>query len=189
VAVVDVHRERRLVQDQQVRVVDERPPERQPPAQSSRQGAHAVASTVGEPDQLKHLMGPLLRRAEQVGGVAEVLRRTELVVERRLLGDQTDPPADVRRERERQGRPLPHDGALRRAVEAGGDIDDGGLASAVRAQQAEHLAGPHGHRERVEGEAVPESLGHRAEGDGRVAVGVRVGGHGNGPDRPGGTGS
>src|SRR5262249_25612407 len=56
VARLDVDAERRLVEDQEVRVVEERPAEREAPPEPSGQRSGAVARALGEPGQLEDLV-------------------------------------------------------------------------------------------------------------------------------------
>ena len=80
-----------------------------------------------------------LGQAEEPAAELQVLRHRELHVERVVLGDDADPPLD----RDRvpgdvvAGHPGP---AAGRGDQRGEHADGGGLARAVRAEQAEELA-------------------------------------------------
>ena len=114
---LDVDAEGRLVEDQQLGVVQQRAPEREAPPQAARERAGPVPRGPRAP-QLRHLRhAPVaVRHAEEVGREAEVLADGELVVERRLLRDDPDPAADRGRERRADRLAAPAHGAARRRL-------------------------------------------------------------------------
>jgi hypothetical protein len=124
------------------------------------------------------LPGALLRvltaRAGQPADEDEVLGAGERLVERRVLAGQPDELADLVRlggdvvaEHRRA--------AVVRRDQGGEDADDGGLAGAVRAEEAEDGAGGDGQVDAVHRRGGTEALGQAAgdDGVGRARCGGR----------------
>ena len=70
------------------------------------------------------------------------------------------------------GGPVELDVALARGLEPGQHVEEGGLARAVRAQEAEDLAGPHVEGDVVEGGDATEVLRHAVDAHPQVALAV-----------------
>jgi hypothetical protein len=157
---------RGLVQDQRVRIAEQRRRDAEALSHAEREAAGAPARDLGEPDELDQLVDPAAadavrpREREQVavGGAAGMDRaglehRPDLGQRRLQLGEA--PAADRR-------------AAGRRPVEPEDQPHHGRLARAVRAEEARDDAGPDGERDVVERElrAVPlrdaVHLDHRA---------------------------
>ena len=91
---------RRLVEEEQGRLVDQRPGDRQPPLHPARQRLDLVVLALGQLGELQQLvrapvaLGP--RQAEVAPVEDEVLADGQLGVEAVLLGDDADPRADPR---------------------------------------------------------------------------------------------
>jgi hypothetical protein len=88
----------RLVEEQQVRVVDQRPGDRQPPLQAAGEAVDLLAALVGELEERQELVGPgghLGARQSEVAPVdQQVLAHRELGVERVVLRAHPQPRPD-----------------------------------------------------------------------------------------------
>ena len=155
----------RLVEQQQPRLVDERPGEGEPLHHPAREAAHLPVRGPRQADRLQPALRP---RVRLVGGDAveprvedEVLLGREVVVQERLVPEV----ADERPLGAAPGaRPADLDRAGAGAGEAGGDLQQRGLARAVRAEQQQRLA-----RRDVERHVVERDDGAEAAGDPREA--------------------
>lgn len=134
-----------LVQQQVRRVVDEAAGDREPLRHAARVPLHRGVGGVGEADELQQFADPGAQDGVgdvvEVAEVAEVLGAGELAVDHPLAaGDQVDPAAGV-------AGVLDHveavqgDGAGGGMEQGGEDLDGGGLAGAVEAEQAGDPAG------------------------------------------------
>ena len=131
---------RRLVEEDQLGVADEREPEVEPALLPARERAAAGAGLLGQADDLDdlvHVARALVVAAEDL----EALADGQVRVERRGLEDDTD-AARATPSGACAGSSAEHlDLAAVALAVALEDLDRGRLAGAVRAEQAEHLAG------------------------------------------------
>ena len=171
-----VEADRRLVEDQQPRAVDERLRELQPPDHAARVRRDHAVGVLEHPGRLERPVdppGPLgPRDVEEAREQHRVLAPGERALGRELLGDVADQPPD----RHALARDVvaEHVGdAGRDPQQRGEDADRRRLARAVGAEEAEHLAGPDLEVDRVDGGLLAEAVGEaRAADSGRVAVQV-----------------
>ena len=139
---------RRLVEEEHLRVVEQRPREQQPLAHAGGERLGPAALRVGQADALENLLGARARQAVELAEQLEVLHRREALVQRGVLGDQVDLGAnafELAREVVAEHLRL----AGRRPRAAGEDAQRRRLAGAVVTEQAEDLTGL-----RIEGDAV-----------------------------------
>ena len=116
------------------------------PAHASRQRAHRIVAALAEPELADQRVdarhGESRGQVPQAGGEAEVLLHGEVAVERGVLEHEADgaPHGEVV-----LGHVVPHDPRRPpgRREQRGEQMDRGGLAGAVRPEQAEELAGSH----------------------------------------------
>jgi hypothetical protein len=139
-----VHARGRLVEDQQARPVHQRPGEDQSALHPARQRARALVPLRRERERVEQLAGALAALLARHPEVAAV------VVERLLARQEPVEVEVLRRQADRETRLLV---VVDRVVaehanraggglgKAGGAVDQRGLAGAVRAEQAEELAG------------------------------------------------
>ena len=96
--VCGIETERRLVEEQHLRVMQDAPSDLEPPAHATRIREDRRARAVREVDDLQRVVDALLarrrRQAVEVGVELEVLATGELAVERGVLKDQPDPRAN-----------------------------------------------------------------------------------------------
>src|SRR5215212_9575006 len=146
VAQLHVHARRRLVQEEDLGIVYEGPGEEYPPLHASRERVGALVAPVREPEPLQQLLRPLaglLLRHPVIASVEDqgLLHGQEPVQVDLLGGDPDHPPGlpefpvGVSAEDLHRARVGPD--------EADHAVDQGGLAGAVRPEQAEELAGLH----------------------------------------------
>ena len=143
-----VEARRRLVEEQHRRPVDERGREVEPPAHPAGVGPHRPVGGLDEVESLEQLRGPRprsspARQVHEPADQAQVLAAGEVAVDRRVLAGEPDrAPHRVRLVRRRRGR-----APSARPPSGGSSVvehpDRGGLAGAVRAEQAEDRAGRH----------------------------------------------
>ena len=141
----DVEPERRLVEEEDPRVVEQAAGEVHLLALAGRQGADPLLALLVEPDRVDQLVDPVpavaRRQAVELAEHPELLADGQDPVARLLAaGDHVHDPADLLGlaldvEAEDPG------GPLRRQEERRQDLDQRRLAGAVRAEQAEELAG------------------------------------------------
>jgi hypothetical protein len=138
----------RLVEEKDARLVQHRAAERQPLLETQRQRAGQLAPLGLETGYPEHPVAPLGAPrpldAVEAGKKIDVLFDFEVGVEREELRHVADPALDraaVALDVEAGHHRL----AARRRQEAGEDLDGGGLAGAVRAEETEDL--PPGHFE------------------------------------------
>ena len=162
---------RRLVEEQQRRIVHERAGELEPALHAARQPARATAADVPQVDQLEDLAGPPPARApehpEQRGDEVDVLADGQVRVQGERLRHVADPLAGLAAEAARAPRPGP-DLAARRAQGAGHHPDGRRLARAGRADDPEDGARRHGQRDAVDRELIRELDGRVVDHDGGV---------------------
>ena len=134
----------RLVEEQHARRVHEAAGDLQAPLHAAGERQHRLVAPVGQVDHLEHLVHPgrdgAAVDAVQLGVQAEVLRRGELAVERRVLEHEADVPADVvaLADDVEAAHPGGAGGGPRQRAE---HVDRRALAGAVGAEEAEDLAG------------------------------------------------
>src|SRR5436190_4910149 len=159
---------RRLVEEDQLGVADERQAEVQPPQLAARQFARPHVLLALQPDQRDDLVG-ISRRRVHPREVRERLAHADVVVDARLLQDDAHPLAQLARPAARieaQDGDLP--GAARAiALE---DLDGRRLARAVGPEQAEDLAALDAEVDAADGLEVPVGLPQAANFDGGLAV-------------------
>ena len=81
-----------LVEEEQVRVVEEGPAEREPLEHAAREGRDPLVPHAPEPEALEHRARPLaaLGQAVEAPVEVEVLERRQLAVDERLVGEEAD---------------------------------------------------------------------------------------------------
>ena len=111
---------RRLVEEEHRRPRDQRRGEVEPPPHPARVGAHQPAARFGEVEALQQLGRPRLRLAlRQVVELADhlqVLEPGQVLVDRRVLAGEADPPAQLAAPRWRRRGPPPGRCRRRRAA-------------------------------------------------------------------------
>ncbi len=163
-----VDRGGRLVEDEHVRILDERVGDAEALEHAPRVRVHAVVGAVGQADLLEHLIdrgvGLGGRDAVELRRVAQVLAAGHVAVEPDAVGHVPHAPLDLERatgriESDDTGRAL---GGFGQAEE---HEDRRGLARAVLAEQPEDLAGVHLEVEVIDGDEVTVVLGQAAGAD------------------------
>ena len=165
-----------LVEEEDLGVVREAAREGEALAQASGEGACALAAALDERDVLEDGL-----RAVRDGGAghaveareeAEVLFHGQLGVRALALGDEADDAAEARFVAgDAEARDLGR--AARGAEDAGEDVEEGGLARAVGAQEGDDLAGGHVQRDALE--RVPLAVVAREVPGAEHSAGKRVG--------------
>jgi len=84
----------RLVEQQQLGLVQDRPAHRRALHHPARQRAHGVIGAGAEPHLLEQLAHAALRHSVQPAVVAQVLARGQVAIEQRIVAQQPDPPPD-----------------------------------------------------------------------------------------------
>jgi hypothetical protein len=169
VARLRVEPRRRLVEDQDLRLVDERARDQQAAFHAARQLRDRPVALVLELDELQQLFGPRPRdatRDAEISGVdEEVLDDRDLLVEVVLLRDDPHASLDLARAAGRW-----HAEHLERPIggrDRAGDHSHGGrLPRAVRAQEAEAPLRFGFEVDAADGLELPEALGEAARDDG-----------------------
>ena len=171
VARLGVQAGRRLVEDDEVRLVDERAGDRQAPLHAAGQGLDLVLGALVELDELEELIGPLAR---DLAGDVEVARVHLQVLAHRELGVEV---VDLRHDAEARldlaglrARIHPEHAQLTlgHRARARDHPHRRGLARAIRSEEAERLARTHVEVDAVDrDEAVREALGQAARMDER----------------------
>ena len=139
-----VEADRRLVEEEHARRVQEAARDLQAPAHAAGEGHHRRVAALPQPDHLEHLAHAVGDErgvdAVELGVQAQVLLGGQVAVERRVLEDEADVAADVVA--------LAHDvvagdarAARGRARERAEHVDRRRLAGAVGAEEPEDLAG------------------------------------------------
>ena len=154
---VGVEPAERLVEQQQVRLVEERAREGQALAHAARVRAHGPAAGAVEPGPREQPCDPRgrLGDAEELRIECQVLCPTQVRVAGYLVAGIADPAAK-RRRRPRRVRTEQDKTAARRREQQRQDAEQRGLAGAVRAEQHDHLA-------RRDGEIDARQHPHAAE--------------------------
>ena len=163
----------RLVHEQHVGVLGQRPGHGHPLAHAAGQLVRALVGEAAQLDQLQQLGHPrrpaALRHALEAQGQLDVAVHREPREQRRLLEHEGAAAADV-------------DGAGAGGVEPRGQAEQGALAAARGADEADELAGPDAEADPVEGEDAaagrPVALRDAIEGDGPAELRGH-GGHGS----------
>jgi hypothetical protein len=152
----------RLVEDQHLRRVDHRHREREPLPHAERESIGQHVHDLGKIETLCHLgdaAGNGLRRhLEQPGVQVEVLPDGELGIEREGLRHVADAPARL----DIAGIDLPAEqpgAALARFEQAGQHLHRRGLATAVRAEEAEDFPARNRQIDRVDSDEIAEAHG------------------------------
>src|SRR5439155_25854880 len=131
--------------------------------------AHLVVAAPGQPDQPEHFGDTRLalggREASQPAVEIEQAGPGEPIVKAEVLRQVADP-----RPGQTIGDRAPEDAGIagRRADQPGQDLDGGRLASTVRPEEAEHLAGLDGKGEIVEGDLPSVDLAQATRHDSRI---------------------
>ena len=150
---------RRLVEEDEVGLVDDRLREAESLEHSLGESAQATVAMRREPDEIDHLGDAVaaLRRRDAAEPAVKIheLGRREPIVESKILGKESDPPpdGDVARRRAEDER-----AAASRFDEAEQHLDRRALAGAVRSEKAEDLAASDGEREAANRHARSEHL-------------------------------
>ena len=165
---------RRLVEEHDLGLVDERARDRQPALHAARERLDPVVRALGELDELEQLVGPrasssFAREPEVAAVDDDVLADRQLQVERVLLGHDAEPAADLHavvagsspntRERPVRHRRDAPDHAHRRR-----------LPRAVRPEEPEGLPALEVEVDRVDGGEIAEALDEPACLDERLTV-------------------
>ena len=176
-----VEAERRLVEEHDRRVVHERPRDPQPLAHPAAERGDQRGGAIAEADLAEQRRGRRARArpraAVEAAVVGQVLRGGLLQRVAGALGQHPDPRADPARPRVRDA----HHGeaARRRPEDRRQDAERRRLAGAVRAEDADELAGVRGEREALERGHAAVLLAQADRLDGRGAA-ARFG-RGRGP--------
>jgi hypothetical protein len=153
---------RRLVQQDDLRPVQDAGREAQPPAHADRELQDGLVGAVGEADQVQRVddrRGRIPRRdALRAGEEVQVLGRRQGGIERHLLGYEPEHAAPGGRP---GGQAVPSDrhGTLVEAEQGSEDAERGRLAGAVRAEKSDDLARCNGERELRESDPLAVALG------------------------------
>jgi hypothetical protein len=163
---------RRLVEDQQLRVLQQRRGHAEPLPHAEGVRAHAVAGAVGQAGVAQHDAHALLGDAGEAGEHAQVVAAREVGVEGRALDDRAEPRQPVRGAGRRA-----EDGRLagRRADQPEQHPQRRRLAGAVRAEQAVDLAAAHPQRQVLDRRRGAVALGQAAGLDHVLAHGSSFG--------------
>ena len=158
----------RLVEDQQLGVAQQAARDAEPLAHAERVAPDAVVGARREPDALERAGDAAVGAAVARGGVhVQVLAARQVGVEARLLDDRADAGE--------RGGPLGRQVVAEQAHAAGGRLgeaeqqaDEGGLAGAVGAEEAERGAARHRQVDRLQRRARPEALAEAVRSRWRV---------------------
>jgi hypothetical protein len=151
VAGLRVHTHRRLIQQDELRLVNQGRRQVQPPLHTARVGERAIAGAIFELDELQgrphasreHRTGQAVQAPEEL----EVLAAGQLVVHGQALGRNADSAANGGICRA-AAVPYRHAAFIGRQ-KSDRQVHCGALAGAVRTKQTEDLAGPYGQRKAV----------------------------------------
>src|SRR4051794_17822550 len=155
----------RLVEHQDARIAEQRRRDVQSLAHAQRVALHPAMPRGGEPDEVEHLIDARFVDADRARDDAQVVASAPARVEAALLEDRAHRP---RRLLQRGvGRAADRGAAGRRAHEAEERAQRRGLAGAVGAQEARHLAGRDAEREVLDGRRRPVALGQPVHLEGR----------------------
>ena len=155
----------RLVEEDQLGIADQRQGEVEAALLAAGEGLDPRPRLLGEPDEVEHLVDPpgprVVARVE-----VEQLHHREGGGHGALLEHDPDPGAE--RPRPRRGVDAEHrDAAGVTVAVALEDLDDGGLAGAVGAEQPEDLALPHREAQTADRLEAPVRLPEPLDGDRR----------------------
>ena len=155
----------RLVQEQQFRAADQAERQVQPPLLPAGQVAHLLPGLPGQADQVDHLADVARRRV--VARVArDGLPDGQVRLDRDVLQDQPDPLAQRPAAGPVAGVDAEHvDLARVPGAEPLQDLQDGGLARAVRAEQREDLAAADGEAHAADGRHRAVALAQPGHGE------------------------
>src|SRR5947208_8145659 len=169
-----IHARRRLVEKQELRIVQQTRSEREPLLPASRQGSGELVRTILETELFELALDALVAvlHAVHAGDEAKILADGEVDPERESLGHVADVPLDLFRLAQHvvaEASALPAVGREQPADHP----DRGRLATAVGSQKTEDLAAPHGEREILHGVVLAEVLVDAAHVDDDV-VGMGI---------------
>ncbi len=153
---LDVDARGRLVEHDHGRLVHQRLGDQHPPLHAARKRAHVDVGLGGEIEVMHHLVDPGVVRANAVipGLQAQRLAHAEKGIEHQLLGHHAEHAAREPVLRHDVGAHHLHAARIG-ARQPGDQVDEGGLAGAVRAEQAEEFA-------LLDAEAYPGERAQRA---------------------------
>src|SRR5690606_18629378 len=170
---LDVEAGRRLVEEHEARVPDERQRDREAAPLPAGQPAGLAAREVGEPERLEQLArghGVGVVPADEVDDLPDPQRgRQPGLLRRRAEADAAGGVPRVAAEQP--------DGAGVGAAQAGDEAQERRLPGAVGAEEPDELAVPHGQVDVVQGDGGPEGAGHALDADRVWRLGALVGGH------------
>jgi hypothetical protein len=171
-----VETRRRLVEQQDLRPVEERLGQFHPPLQAPRELLDAVAHPVLQSEPGQFLADPLLqpgaRQPVQVAMVEQVFADRQLSIETGRLEDDADPAADGAVADVDAGHAR---GARRGSQRRGEDLEQRGLAAAVRADEAEHFARTHREGDAVQRRPFAVAVSQALNVDAQLVMGRRRG--------------
>ena len=159
----------RLVEQQDLGIMDQRAGDLEPALHARGQRAHRLRRPVGELDEVQHLLDAvapqLARHAEDEAMQLEVLAHRQAVVEARLLEDDAEPPAGGERLSRDIGTADQRDAAVGRQ-DGAEDVHQRRLAGAVGSEQREQLLLADREADLVERQRPPVALGDGIDADG-----------------------
>jgi hypothetical protein len=172
-----VHALEGLVQEQQARPMDERTGQRQLLAHAVRVTRHQLARVLGKLHRRQQLApavgGVRARQAVHAADEAQVLLAGQPFEQVQTVGNDADAAFD--RDRIADDVVAQHQRApLRWRQQPGEDVDGGGLARAVGAEEPEERAFGHAQRQRIDGDLIAEATGQPLGHDGGRGVGHGV---------------
>jgi Tol biopolymer transport system component len=140
----------RLVEQQQVGVVEEGPGEREPLEHATREGRDPLVARAPEPEALEHRARPLapIRQSVEPAIEVEVLERRQLAVDEGLVAEKPDRTAGG----------VDFELTVRRRVEPGAEPQQGRFPRAVGPGHEHEPAARHLEIERFEDALVTEAL-------------------------------
>ena len=174
---------KRLVEQHQPWIVQQRALEREALPHAARKSVHRVVGAIREPGTLERSVDDAGRiQTVQLREELQILARREFRIKVQLVREQADSPPQRRAEVARR-RVAEPDVAGGGRGERGQDADQRGLAGAVRPEQAEDVAGARGQRD-VRERAAPAVVSRNIVQSNGIEVGV---GHAQGaPSAPSG---
>ena len=158
----------RLVEEQHAGVMDERARDLEPSFHAGRERPHQAVAPLRELDQMQHLVDPALaprrRHAIDEAVEIEVLVHGQAIVERGLLEHHAEAAPRLQRMGDDVDAADPRGAAV--GLEDGAeDVEQRGLAGAVRAEQREQLVRPHREADIVQRQRAAIALGHAVDHD------------------------
>ena len=166
-----------LVQNQDLRVAEQRRPEPEPLAHARRVLADPAAGGLLEPDDREHFVDAGARQPGQCRERAQVVARRAAGMGAARL-DVDAEHAGVRRHRVDR-RPVDQRPARSRTGKPDDRLERRGLAGAVRSEEARDRARPHGERQLLDRRHVAIALRQVLDRDRRRYLGCESGFHGD----------